>query len=240
MQALGRKACTNVPRPGTGGGGGTVSHATTDPGSPDIPGRRPSLLLSLMPRPFRSGAPKPAALLLLLLAGAAPALHAQEARRAPNQLSLTAHVGGLTVGYARGVAPDRLVGGELGIGGDWTSVMLLGGRHFGEWIAYEERDAAGDEQLFELGHVGIFVRGVESERWEWDAGARASAFLHFDESDDDPGGGLFVGVYGTLLVGWSRVKLGPRVQVGLFSEGSGTNELGVYLAPLTGRVTFGW
>lgn len=179
-------------------------------------------------------------LVLLLLAGAGSGLAGQEARLARNQLSLTGHVGGLTVGYARGVAPGRLVGGELGIGGDWTSLMLLGGPHFGEWITYGERDAAGNEQLFELGHVGAFLRGLEGERWTWDAGLRASAFLHFDDSDDDPGGGLFVGAYGTLLVGWSRVKLGPRVQIGLFTEGRGTNELGIYLAPLTGRVTVGW
>lgn len=170
----------------------------------------------------------------------APDTLATAAPARPNHITLTGHMVGLTVGYARAIRPNTLLGGEVGAGGDLFSAMAVGGRHFGQWLSYEERDAAGDESLFELAHVGAFVRRVHGDRLDYDVGLRASAFFHWDESDDDPGGGLFAGAYGTVMVGWRRVKLGPRVQVGLFDEGGGTRELGVYVVPLTVRATFSW
>lgn len=157
-----------------------------------------------------------------------------------SHFTLTAHTLGLTAGYARETRPGVLFGGEIGGGGDILSVMVLGGRHFGEFITFEERDASGGEELIELVHVGAFMRHVSSDRFDWDAGLRASAFLHFDDSDDDPGGGLFVGAYGTAFFGGRHFKIGPRIQAGVFNEGAGTSEFGVYLAPLTVRVTFVW
>jgi hypothetical protein len=69
---------------------------------------------------------------------------------------------------------------------------------------------------------------------------RASVFFHYDTSDDDPAFPLFVGGYGNLMVGNRWVKVGPRLLVGIFSEGQRTRELGIYLVPLAGRITFGW
>ena len=71
-------------------------------------------------------------------------------------------------------------------------------------------------------------------------GVRGSVFIHFDSSDDDPGIPSFLGAYAAYLYGNRRIKVGPELLVGWFSEGSNANELGVLFAPLTGRISFGW
>ncbi len=173
-----------------------------------------------------------------LLVAAAPA-GAQ--RRVPeHRFSLDVGVVGASLGYANRVGGDWLAGAEVGGGGDFVNVMVLGGRHFSRdgWPAYEEPGASGDEDLFELGHVALFARREAGERFQADLGVRASAFLHFDPSDDDPDGGLFAGPYASLFWGWRRVKLGPRIAAGLFYEDPYTRELGINVAPLTVRITF--
>jgi hypothetical protein len=65
-------------------------------------------------------------------------------------------------------------------------------------------------------------------------------FIHFDSSDDDPALPLFLGAYANLMWGNRWLKVGPRLLVGVFSEGSRSRELGVYLVPLAGRVSYGW
>jgi hypothetical protein len=164
-------------------------------------------------------------------------------RRQPDTvLSVDADILGATLNYARANGPGRYRGAEAGIGGAFLHRMLLAGRHFADedGPSYQGRDGARDKALFEFLHAGVFVRRVRSERVSTDVGARTSIFVHFDSTDDDPGVGFFAGLYGNVLVGWERFKVGPRVLVGLFSEGSGTREFGVYLAPVTGRLSFGW
>jgi len=120
--------------------------------------------------------------------------------------------------------------------------MLLAGRHFSheDGPSYETRDGFVDKELIEILHAGAFLRRSPSERVSLDVGARASVFIHFDSSDDDPGVPLFLGGYANLRVGNRWVKLGPTLMVGLFSEGSHARELGVLLVPFSGRVSFGW
>jgi hypothetical protein len=161
---------------------------------------------------------------LLLLACAAP-LAAQQAvpnalrARPRNQLTLDAGVVGGSLAYARRVSDHRLIGGG-GVGGDFLSYMVLAGRHFAEdsGLAYEPKDGFEDKLLFEMAHLSAFVRHEPSERWQIDTGLRASVFFHFDSSDDDPGGGFFVGGYAGAYYGWRWLKIGPRVLVGRFSE----------------------
>ena len=84
------------------------------------------------------------------------------------------------------------------------------------------------------------MRTVPSERWSWDAGARASVLFHYDTSDDDPAFPVFLGGYVNLMVGNRTVKVGPRLLVGVFYEAGGAREFGVYAVPLAGRISYGW
>ncbi|GMV07088.1 MAG: hypothetical protein AMXMBFR53_33630 [Gemmatimonadota bacterium] len=188
----------------------------------------------------------PRGLLAVVLALATLSAHPRDGsaqRRQPDTvLSLEADFIGGTVSYARARGPGRYRGVEAGLGGGFWNRMLLAGRHFAheDGPSYETRDGFVDKELVELLHAGAFLRRVPSERVSWDVGARASVFIHFDSSDDDPGVPLFLGGYANLRVGNRWVKVGPTLLVGLFSEGSLARELGVLLVPLSGRVSFGW
>ena len=182
-------------------------------------------------------------LLLAALVVVAPA-GAQQRRQPDTVLSLEVDWMGGAVNYARARGSGAYWGGEVGVGGGFVNRMLLAGRHFSheDGPSYETRDGYEDKELIEIVHLGLFRRGARSERVTWDVGARASVFLHSDTSDDDPAFPLFVGGYANLMVGNRWVKVGPRILVGMFSEGGGVpaRELGVYLVPLAGRVSVGW
>ena len=182
-------------------------------------------------------------ILLALAAALALAAPARAQHRQPDTvLSVEVDYLGGSVNYARARGPGTYWGGEAGVGGGFVSRMLLSGRHFSheDGPSYETRDGYEDKELVEILHLAAFRRGVASGHVSWDVGARASAFFHYDTSDDDPAFPLFVGGYANLMVGSSRVKVGPRLLVGMFSEGRATRELGIYLVPLAGRISFGW
>ena len=165
-------------------------------------------------------------LVLSLLLAAAPA-GAQPSPPPRRQVTLDASFLGGAVGYAvpRGRAH---VGVQVGLSGDFLARMLAGGEHF---------TGDGDE-VIELAHLAAFVRRSHGARFTVDWGVRVSPFIHGNDLDDDPGFGIFGGLYAQPMVGTSRFRVGPRVMAGIFSEGSATTELGVQLAPLTGRVIF--
>lgn len=178
----------------------------------------------------------------VLFALAVPSQSAAQARPRDNLLTVDAEIVGATVGYARAHDPGRYLGVELGIGGSFLSRTLLAGRHFSEagGPSYESRDGADDKLLFEILHAAAFHRWAGGGSWSWDLGVRGSMFFHFDSSDDDPGAAGFGGAYAAAMWGGRRFRIGPRLLVGVFTEGSGTTELGVYLVPAVGRITFGW
>ena len=184
-------------------------------------------------------------LFVVLAAALAVAAPATAQRRQPDTvLSLEADFFGGSVNYARARGPGTYWGGEVGVGGGFVSRMLLAGRHFSheDGPSYEPRDGYEDKDLIELLHLAAFRRSAVSERVSWDVGARASAFFHYDTSDDDPAFPLFVGGYANLMVGNRWVKVGPRLLLGVFSEAGGisSREVGIYLVPLAGRISFGW
>lgn len=161
-------------------------------------------------------------------------------RRVPDhRFALDVHVVGASLSYANRVGGDWFGGVEIGGGGDFVNAMVLGGRHFSQdgWPSYEEPDYEGDEDLFEVAHLALFARREAGEGFHADLGVRGSAFLHFDQSNDDPGGGLFLGPYASLFWGWRHVKAGPRVMAGLFWESAETREFGINVAPLLVRIT---
>jgi hypothetical protein len=130
----------------------------------------------------------------------------------------------------------------FGVGGSLLTRMLLAGRHFShpDGPSYEARDGSTDQQLVELLHVALFRRWVPTPGRSFDVGVRGSLFLHSNSFDDDPALPLFGGAYANALFGWEHVQLGPRVLVGVFTEGGGTTEFGILLVPFTGRIRFGW
>lgn len=173
------------------------------------------------------------------LAAAVPPGAGAQQRQPDTVLTLDLEVTGATVGHARALGPGRYWGMEAGLGGSFLSRMLVAGDRFSH---RSEGTGANrvDTRLMELVHLGAFHRWRTSDRVTWDAGVRASLFYNSGPFDDDPAFPTFAGTYATLMVGGQRVQAGPRVQAGLFNDGSGKRELGVYLVPLAGRISFGW
>jgi hypothetical protein len=156
------------------------------------------------------------------------------------QVHLDLTIAGAAVGFAARSSERTSFGVEIGGGGNWVSRMLLAGTHFGE-------GGGKDGSLIELAHATVFVRTHFSESRHLDLGAKVSGFLHSDSSDDDPGGGYFVGL--NLKYNWAnwRLNLGSEMDIGRYAEpgtGScisgcnGVRELGISVAPILVRVTF--
>jgi len=165
---------------------------------------------------------------------------AQSSPLAPQrQLSLDLTIAGLNVGYATRNSDNTSFGASLGIGGDWNSFMLLGGRHFAEsnGLSYEAKDGATDKAVIELARFGVFVRRHFDAGRQIDLGLKASGFLHSDSSDDDPGVGAFLGVNVTgVWWQWKRIRVASALDIGRFAE-TNAAELGVNVSPILLRVT---
>ncbi len=163
------------------------------------------------------------------------------AQRLPSTVfAVDADVIGGSVSYAWDGADGTYWGVGAGLGGTVLGYMVFAGGHFAEGVSYSDRDTARDKFLFELAHIEGFRRWSPTVRADYDVGVRTSLFFHSDSSDDDFGGGVFVGAYTKAMWGWPRLKFGPGVLIGLFTEGRRTREFGVFVSPLSGRVSFGW
>ena len=146
---------------------------------------------------------------------------------------------GASVGYARPLGPRRYWGVEAGLGGSFWGRMLLAGDRF----SHRREGAgggAGDTRLTELVHMAVLRRWVPSPWVTWDVGLRASLLYNSGPFDDDPAFPSFIGAHSALLAGGRRVQVGPRLMAGLFADGSGAREMGLYLAPFVARITVGW
>ena len=138
------------------------------------------------------------------------------------------------------VGPNWRVGAGGGLGDDFLSTMVVGGYHYSEpglW-SYDGHDGAKDKKLFDILHAKVFARAGLSMRWQLDIGLQGSVFLHFDSSDDDPGGGASVTVYALPMYGWRRIKIGPRIAMGYFGGCDDRSEFGVKISPLIIRWDF--
>jgi hypothetical protein len=182
-------------------------------------------------------------LVLSLLSGIDLQAGREPAGRAPRyQLSLeVVPVAGI-LGFASRVAPNTSVGVKLGFGFDMlTGVPLAGGHFADDWgISYQERDGNTGKRFLEVGQAALFVRQFLTNRFHLEAGARVGGGLHFDSSDDDPGGATFLGAYGAIFWGGSIVSIGSRVSAGVFSESRGSGplrELAVVVNPIILKLT---
>lgn len=147
---------------------------------------------------------------------------------------------GLAIGFAVRNSPSTSIGFSAGGGGNWYNYMVVAGRHFSEsngW-SYDTKDGSTDKSLYEIARLQLFVRRHFASGRQLDVGIKASGFLHSDSSDDDPGGGTFVGVNMTALWWqWRRLRFGSELDVGRYAESRAT-ELGVNVAPILLRLTF--
>jgi hypothetical protein len=145
---------------------------------------------------------------------------------------------GLNVGFAARTSPRTSFGVAVGVGGNWWNYMVLGGRHFSEsnGLSYTTKDGSTDKALYELVRGTIFVRRHFDGGRQLDLGLKASGFLHSDNSDDDPGGGIFIGANLTgMWWQWRRLRLGSELDIGAYSEGR--PEFGINVAPVLVRLT---
>ena len=161
------------------------------------------------------------------------------AQSARPQVTLDASFAGLNIGVAVRNSAHTSIGISGGVGGNWWNYMALGGRHFAEpgGPSYEAKDGYTGKSLYEVFRGTVFVRRDFDAGRQLDVGLKASGFLHSDSSDDEPGGGAFVGL--NVAGMWYRrgsVRLGSELDVGRYSEGR--PELGVNVAPLLVRLTF--
>jgi hypothetical protein len=191
-------------------------------------------------RPFRSAL----AIATLCVSAARPSLSQSSADSPPlapvRQLSLDLSPVGLNVGFALRNTERTSLGVSLGAGGNWYNYMVVAGRHFAEsgGASYQEKDGSTDKALFELFRASLFVRRHLAAGRQLDVGVKASGFLHSDSSDDDPGGGIFVGMNVTgMWWQWRRLRLGSELDAGRYSEGR-RPEFGINVAPVLVRVTF--
>jgi hypothetical protein len=174
-----------------------------------------------------------------IVAAAGRACLAQSTLVVPErQVHFDLSLAGLNVGFAARSASRTSFGGSIGIGGNWWNRMVIGGRHFSEsgGLSYEAKDGSTDKALFELVRGTIFVRRHFDAGRQVDIGLKASGFLHSDSSDDEPGGGVFVGVnVAAMWWQWRWLRVGSEVDIGQYTEGR--PEFGVNVAPVLVRLT---
>jgi hypothetical protein len=130
------------------------------------------------------------------------------------QVHLDVSLAGLNAGFAMRSSSRMAAGASIGIGGNWLNYMVLGGRHFSErrGLSYASKDGSTDKALYELVRGTVFVRTYFDEGRQIDVGLKASGFLHSDSSDDDLGGGTFVGLNVTAMW-WQCGVAAPDVSV---------------------------
>jgi hypothetical protein len=145
------------------------------------------------------------------------------------------------VGFAARTSDRTSFGAEIGGGGNWLNYMLLGGSHFAQ-------RGGNSKSLIELAHATVFMRTHFTERQHLDLGTKVSAFLHVDSSDDEPGGGYFVGLNAKYnWAKWRHLDLASEIDIGRYAEpGNGTcisgcdgaRAFGINVAPILVRFTF--
>lgn len=127
--------------------------------------------------------------------------------------------------YSRRVADTWHVGGGVGGGVDqlrvWSGVDLFG-----------DRDIDHAEFL----HLAAFATWQPSQWFHADLGLRAAYVVY---GDAEFSGADFFGSYVAAAVGWSAVKAGPRLQVGV-ARAANRSGLAVLFKPIAVGVTIRW
>ncbi|MGH7480849.1 MAG: hypothetical protein ACRELV_01735 [Longimicrobiales bacterium] len=150
-----------------------------------------------------------------------------------NQVTLDVSVIRGTVGYARAVHPAVHLGLEAGFGFPQLDRTLV-----------PDQNASGDPDFEEYLHLAAFARLARSEHFEVDLGVRGAIADLWPCGASDCLPTLFGGVYVQPMVGWRRLKFGPRLTFGWIGDaepGVTDGATGVIgLSPLNARYTLPW
>lgn len=158
----------------------------------------------------------------------APSLaHAQERQ----QFTLEASVIRGALGYARAVATDVHVGGEVGFGFPQIDYTLSPAKD----------PLTGDPSFEEYLHVALFLRQRLHTRISYDIGARASMVDLWSCEVSDCWPTPFVGAYVQPMFGGRRLSIGPRILAGWTNEAEARSgsTFTIAVAPLNVRLTLG-
>ena len=154
-----------------------------------------------------------------------------------NEVTIEGSVVRGTVGYARAGSARIYLGIELGFGFPQIDRTLA-----------PAPDSVGSPDFEEYLHVAPFIRYKASDRFEIDAGIRASVadLWPCDASDCWPA--LFGGVYLQPMIGFRKFKVGSRLTAGVIAEGKPDTRIRqgdkstavVSISPLLVRATLPW
>ena len=143
-----------------------------------------------------------------------------------NQLALDASILAVGLSYAHVTSATRLVGIGAGAGTEFDLRMVRG-------------ESWGDLSA-ELLHLEVFERFETAGRWQYDLGMKAAADIHSQAvhgqsgSEQDFGG--FLGGYIAPMWSWHQLRIGPRVQAGVYWAPNAS--FGVGVTPLVARFLF--
>ena len=125
-------------------------------------------------------------------------------------------------------------------GKNFTEYFIVAGDHFAKEITlfkYNGRDDYDGEFYAGLVNLGLFSRIALKDKHIFDIGFQNEFFIHYDKSDDDIGGGEFLGLFTTYHFPskWKekegkfkkRPSFGMRFSVGQFIESESLNQFGV-------------
>lgn len=138
-------------------------------------------------------------------------------------------VPGIEGGYARSVSPGVLLGVQIGILPQPELTLV------------PDPEDEGQPELDEVIHAAIFVRVRPAPRWEVDVGVRGGLADLWICPASDCLPAWFGAGYVQAMVGWERLKLGPRLSAGWVGEtweSSGGETFVLALHPVVVRWTF--
>jgi hypothetical protein len=101
-----------------------------------------------------------------------------------------------------------------------------------------EPDEEGDDDFLQIAHIGLFVRVAPSPFVHVDADVRLGIGELHGCSGCFPG--LVYAASVSPMVGWKRLKVGPRVLAGWIKEGGDPTTGILNVTPLAARYTISW
>jgi hypothetical protein len=142
------------------------------------------------------------------------------------QLTVDASILAIALSYARMTSSDKLVGVGAGVGAEF-SIRMVSGEQWWKTSA-------------ELVHVELFRRLETPGRWQYDLGVKAAADIHSQavhgQSGSEQEFGGFLGGYIAPMWSWRQLRVGPRLQAGVYWAPDPSFGIGV--TPLTARLVF--
>ena len=160
-------------------------------------------------------------LLLVSLASWRPL--AAQAPAPRSQLALDVGLLAAGLSYAHPTRAGNLVGVGAGVGAEFNIRLVVGEQ--------------GGKKSTEIAHVEMFRRIQPPGRWQYDVGVKLAADIHSAQAASEADAGGFLGAYVAPMWGSRQVRIGPRIQSGLYWSADGPT-FGIFITPLTARLLF--